>query len=267
LIEETFDADISSILTDMAEAAERSWAFVVDDGALTVRFVENGQRVADFAPEFDSRTREKLGKTYESVTVKGSNEPVSQEPYTASTSFTSLARENILPGSETVVDPATGTNFARGDDYEINYQPGEIRATSSGSLTVGSDYEINYQYQPRGTFTQPDAPADPAELVDIVPGVTSERLGEQVAFVIANEVQTPRYAADVTIPDPDPRFDPTEALPPEVLGLPESASPLEVRGEPQLTEEGLQVRFGTRPAVEESIQRLSRQLGRVSDRS
>lgn len=267
LIEETFDNDLASILTDFAEVAERSWAFVIDDGTPTVRFVENGQRVADFAPEINSRTREKLGKTYDSVTVKGSNEPVSREPYTASTTVSSLVRENILPGSETVVDPATGDNFTRGDDYEIDYQPGEIRATSSGALVAGDEYEVNYQYQPRGTFEQSNAPADPDELVELVPGVTSERLGEQVAFVIADSVQSPRYAAEVTIPDPDPRFDPTEALPPSALSLPADAGDLEVRGEPQLTEEGLAVRFGTRPAVEASVQRLSRQLSRVSDRS
>ena len=85
--------------------------------------------------------------------------------------------------------------------------------------------------------------------------------------MIADSVQSPRYAAEVTIPDPDPRFDPTEALPPSALSLPAGAGDLEVRGEPQLTEEGLAVRFGTRPAVEASIQRLSRQLSRVSDRS
>ena len=267
LIEESFDNDLTSILTDIAEPAERSWAFRYDNGTPTITFVENGQRVADFTPEVAAREREKLGKTYESVTVKGSNEPVSREPYTASTTFSSLGHDNILPGSETVVDPATGENFIRGDDYEIRYQLGEIRARSTGALTTGDSYDVSYQFQARGTHEQPNAPADPEELVEIVPGVTSERLGEQVALVIANEVDTPRYAAEVTIPDPDPRFDPTEALPPSALGLPSAAGDLEVRGEPQLTEEGLRVRFGTRPAVEESVQRLSRQLSRVSDRS
>lgn len=267
LIEETFDNNLASILSDFAEPAERSWAFRYVDGTPTVQFVENGQRVADFEPEVDSRTRKKLGKTYDSVTIKGSNEPVSREPYTASTTFKSLVRENILPGSETVVDPATGENYRRGDDYEINYQPGELRATDSGRLSVGNDFEVNYQYQARGTFEQPDAPAEPDELVEVVPGVTSERLGEQVAFVIFDDVETPRFAADVTIPDPDPRFNPTEALPPDALGLPDAAGSLEVRGEPELTERGLRVRFGTRPAVERSIQRISRQLSRVSDRS
>jgi len=40
-----------------------------------------------------------------------------------------------------------------------------------------------------------------------------------------------------------------------------------VRGDPELTERGLRVRFGTRPAVESSLQRLSRQVSRVTDRS
>jgi hypothetical protein len=266
LIEEIFDNDIGSILTAIGEPAERSWGLQTNgSGDIVVRFVQNGQFNATYAPEFSDRTREKLGKTYDSVTVKGSNEPESNIPYTASTTFESLPRDNILSGSESVYDNTQ--NYDRGDDYEINYQAGEIRATSGGDLVVGDSYRIDFRYQARGTFTPPDAPADPDELVTTVPGVTNTRLAEQVAFVLASEVDTPRYAAEVTIPDPDPRFDPTDALPPSVLGLPSGINSLEVRGQPQLTETGLRVRFGTRPPVEATQERLSTQLGRVSDRS
>ena len=266
LIEETFDTDLASVLSAIGEPAERSWGLRTDDnGDIVVRFVQNGQFDAEYTPEFSDRTREKLGKTYDSVTVKGSNEPESNIPYTASTSFEALPRENILSGSETVYDDTR--NYDRGDDYEINYQTGKIRATAGGDLVVGDAYRIDFRYQARGTFESPDAPADPDELVTTVPGVTSQRLAEQVAFVLASEVDTPRYAAEVTIPDPDPRFDPTDALPSGALGLPSGIESLEVRGDPQLTEEGLAVRFGTRPPVEATQQRISRQLGRVSDRS
>jgi hypothetical protein len=266
LIEETFDNDLASILTAIGEPAERSWGLRTDaNGDIVVRFVQNGQFDAAYTPEFSDRTREKLGKTYQSVTVKGSNEPESNIPYTASTSFEALPRENILAGSETVYDDTR--NYDRGDDYEINYQAGEIRATSGGDLVVGDAYRVDFRYQARGTFTSPDAPADPDELVTTVPGVTSTRLAEQVAFVLASDVDTPRSAAEATIPDPDPRFDPTDALPPDALGLPSGIESLEVRGDPQLTEVGLAVRFGTRPPVEATQQRISRQLGRVSDRS
>jgi hypothetical protein len=266
LIEETFDNDLASILTAIGEPAERSWGLRTDaNGDIVVRFVQNGQFDASYAPEFSDRTREKLGKTYDRVLVKGSNEPESNIPYTASTTFEALPRENILSGSETVYDDTR--NYDRGDDYEINYQTGEIRATSGGDLVVGDAYRVDFRYQARGRFESPDAPADPDELVTTVPGVTSTRLAEQVAFVLASEVDTPRYAAEVTIPDPDPRFDPTDALPPSVLGLPSGIDSLEVRGQPQLTETGLRVRFGTRPPVEATQERLSTQLGRVSDRS
>jgi hypothetical protein len=266
LIAETFDNSLASVLTSIGEPAERSWGLQTDaNGDIVVRFVQNGQFTADFTPEFSDRAREKLGKTYQRVTVKGSNEPESNVPYTASTSYTALPRNNILTGSETVYDDTR--NYDRGDDYEVRYRDGEIRATEGGDLTPGTDYRIDFRYQAQGTFTSPDAPADPNELVETVPGVTSERLAEQVAFVIASEADTPRYAAEVTIPDPDPRFDPTDALPPGALGLPSGIESLEVRGEPQLTEEGLAVRFGTRPPVEATQQRISRQLGRVSDRS
>jgi hypothetical protein len=266
LIAETFDNSLASVLTSIGEPAERSWGIQTDaNGDIVVRFVQNGQFTADFTPAFSDRTREKLGKTYQSVTVKGSHEPESNVPYTASTSFTALPRSNILTGSETVYDDTT--NYDRGDDYEMRYRDGEIRATEGGDLVAGDSYRVDFRYQAQGAFTSPDAPADPDELVETVPGVTSERLAEQVAFVIASEVNTPRYAAEVTIPDPDPRFDPTEALPPTALGLPSGIESLEVRGEPQLTEEGLAVRFGTRPPVEATQRRISRQLGRVSDRS
>ena len=266
LIDETFDNSLASILTDIAEPAERSWGLRTDaNGDIVVRFVQNGQFTADFTPEFSDRTREKLGKTYDSVTVKGSNEPESNVPYTANTSYTALPRENILTGSETVYDDQR--NYERDDDYEIRYREGEIRATEGGDLDPGTDYRIDFRYQAKGTFEAQDAPTDPDELVETVPGVTSARLAKQVAFVIQTEADTPRYTAEVTIPDPDPRFDPTEALPPSALGLPSAADNLEVRGEPQLTEEGLPVRFGTRPSVEQTQQRLSRQLSRVSDRS
>ena len=266
LIEEVYDNDLASVLTSIGEPAERSWGLTTDaNGDIVVRFVQNGQFDAAHTPDVSDRTREKLGKTYDSVLVKGSNEPESNIPYTASTSFEALPRDNILAGSETVYDDTR--NYDRGDDYEINYQAGELRATSGGDLVVGDAYRVDFRYQARGTFESPDAPADPDELVTTVPGVTSTRLAEQVAFVLASEVDTPRYAAEVVIPDPDPRFDPTDALPPGALGLPSGIDSLEVRGEPQLTETGLAVRFGTRPPVEATQQRLSRQLGRVSDRS
>lgn len=266
LIEETFDTNLASILTAIAEPAERSWGLRTDaNGDIVVRFVQNGQFDAAYTPDYSDRTREKLGKTYDAVVVKGSNEPESNIPYTASTTFEALPRENILSGSETVYDDTR--NYDRGDDYEINYQTGEIRATAGGDLVVGDAYRVDFRYQARGRFESPDAPAEPDELVETVPGVTSTRLAEQVAFVLASEVDTPRYAAEVTIPDPDPRFDPTDALPPSVLGLPSGIDSLEVRGQPQLTETGLRVRFGTRPPVEATQERLSRQLSRVSDRS
>lgn len=264
LIAETYDNSVESILTSIAEPAERSWRFAFDDGTPTVRFVQNGQFESNYSPEFEERTREKLGKTYGSVTIKGSNEPSGNLPYTASTSFEALPDENILPGSETVYDDTE--NYDRGDDYEINYQAGEIRATDGGDLVVGNDYRIDYRFRARGTYVNPDV-SDPDELVETVSGVTSPRLAEQVGFVIAEDVETPRYAAEVTIPTPDPRFDPVEALPPAALGLPDGVGALEVTGSPQITEEGLRVRFGTRSAVESSLQRLSRQVSRVSDRS
>ena len=94
-----------------------------------------------------------------------------------------------------------------------------------------------------------------------------ERAAEQVAFAVVNEFNSPRYIAEVTIPDATTGFDPIDALPASAFGLPDTAPPLEPRGEPEITERGLRVRYGTRPSVEAGLQQINRQLGRISDRS
>jgi hypothetical protein len=134
-------------------------------------------------------------------------------------------------------------------------------------MDAGQEYSINYRYKIAGTFTDPNAPADATTRVENVPGATSERAAEQAAFAVVNEFNTPRYIAEVTIPDTTTRFDPIAALSASAFGLPDTAPALEPRGEPQITERGLRVRYGTRPNVEAALQQINRQLGRVSDRS
>jgi len=166
-----------------------------------------------------------------------------------------------------VSDPDTGQNFTRDVDYEIDREAGQIRIISGGAMDAGQEYSINYRHKIAGTFTDPNAPAGATTGVENVPGATSERAAEQVAFAVVNEFNSPRYIAEVTIPDATTRFDPIAAIPASAFGLPDSAPALEPRGEPEITERGLRTRYGTRPSVEAGLQQINRQLGRISDRS
>lgn len=268
LLDRDFDASLEDVLNEIAGEYEFVWSYnIAADGTPQISFTTPGQRVADRSPEFSQRTREKRGDTFPSVTIKGSPPPVSDERFTASTSFVDLAEEDFLSGSDAVSDPDTGENFTRDVDYEIDRDAGQIRIISGGAMDAGQEYSINYRHKIAGTFTDPDAPADATTGVENVPGATSVRAAEQVAFAVVNEFNEPRYVAEVTIPDPTAVFDPVEAIPAAAFGLPDTAPDLEPRGSPEITERGLRVRFGTRPSVEAGLQQINRQLGRVSDRS
>ena len=267
LIDENFDASVESVLNDIADTADRIWSVIYREGSITIRFVEEDQFVSEFKPDITSRNATKESKTYDKVVIKGSHEPVSSEVYNADTSFTTLVRQNIKTGSEVVYDADTGENFERDDDYIIRYRSGEIRATDGGELEEGESYRIDYEYRSVGEFERPDAGDDPETLVEVIPGVTSSRLAEQIAFVIAGNLSDPRYSSQVFIPDPDPRFDPVESLPSDAFNLPESAGVLSISDDPVITPLGLQTTYGSRTSLQTQLNRLSRQVSRVSDRS
>lgn len=268
LLDRDFDAALVDVFNEIAGEYEFVWSYnIAADGTPQISWTEPGQRVADQSPELSKRVREKRGTTYPSITIKGSPQPVTDERFSASTSFVNLAEDNLLSGSDAVSDPDTGENFTRDVDYEIDRETGQIRIISAGAMDAGQEYSINYRHKIAGTFTDPNASADATTGVENVPGATSERAAEQVAFAIVNEFNSPRYIAEVTIPDATTRFDPIAAIPASAFGLPDAAPPLEPRGESEITERGLRVRYGTRPSVEAGLQQINRQLGRISDRS
>lgn len=267
LVEQRFDDDLESVLTRIGDEANRIWAYKIEDGDPTVTFIKEGQRVSDERIDLVTRSRSKRSKTYESVTVKGSNQPVSNEIFTAEDSFTPLVRQNLITGSETVYDESSGENFDRGEDYEIRYSDGEIRATVSGDLEAGETYRIDYRYEAQGTYELPGS-SDPVEdeFVAQFPGVTSSRLAEQIAFVVAGDFSDPRYTASVRIPEVPPTFDPTESLPAEQFSLPNSAGTFEPSSQPTITPIGLDITYGTRLDSEQTLSQVRNLVNRVTDR-
>jgi len=239
-----------------------------DAGDPIVTFTQPEQRVADEAPEVDEASIEKAGDVFERITVKGSPKQIDRERFTASaSSAVSLEESAIIGGSEAVTDPDTGEQFIRGSDYVLNREPGEIELTAGTDMNDGEEYAISYRSEISGTFTSPDAGPNPRELVRQVSGVTTEQQAAQAAFVLVDDLGEPRYAGDIRIPRTVSDFDPSEAIPLEGFGIPDSELPLEVASDPETTERGLRLRLGTRPTVEEALSTVRSQLDAVSKRT
>lgn len=265
LINYTNDDSVKNILTDIAEPADRVWSFRLVDGVPTLTFIKSETRVRDSVPQSAQKTVTKSGKTYDRVTVRGSNQQASGEPFVADTNAQSLVRDDILRESETVFDPNTGENFERGTDYTMSYKPGEITAVSGGNLSTGSEYRIDYRYKVEGSAGSGPGP-NVEELVRQVSGATSPRQCEQLAFILLDDLSVPRYAADLLIPFDDVAFDEAKAYPPEAFGLGDTATPLEPRGRVERTPDGLRLRLGTRDSADTAVNEIRQQVSTNTDR-
>mgnify|MGYP000624385577 CR=1 FL=1 len=268
LLDEDRDESIADLLTFLTADTRYLWSYQLDaNGTPTVVFTQPGQRVADRSPPLEEASVDKAGTTYPRVTVKGSPKRVDGEQFTASETYVDLVESDLIGGTEAVVDADTGTQFTRGADYELDREAGRIRITAESAMSAGTTYEISHQSEVAGTYTVENAPADPRELVRQISGVTTTQQAQQAAFALADELGTPRYAADIVIPEDRVDFDPTEALPLDTLSLPAAATPLEVEGEPELTPRGLAARLGSRDTIEQSLSLVREQLNAVTRRT
>lgn len=277
----TADLQQESLLLDYSETQslrdhltqiagdEFFWSYRIDGGDPTLTFIQPGARTGD-DPDLVQATVEKDLAEFHKFTVFGANKRVSDERFNASTSFVALNNDDIVPGSETVRDPDTGDNFDRGADYEVDWQPGEIKAVGSGDLTSGDEFAIDYRFEVSGSFEDPDAPADFRERDVDIPAVTSQTNAEQIAYVLVevDGFNAPRYAADVTVPPSVATFDVVEALPLDTLEqLPDDLGPLEVEEPPRVTPRGTEFVLGTRPPLEERLSELRSRVQQVARRS
>lgn len=266
LIDESFDNSLASILNQIL-GNQYGWTISIEGGTTTFTVDEPGSTTASRDPDISESKIQKRVQTYAAVTIKGSTIPVSGEQFTSSTSFENLIEDDILTGSEAVYD-ASGTQFTRGVDYAMDYQSGQIRALTGGDLTTENTFSIDYRHQIQATHTVTGATGD--TLTRTIPGVVSDRQAEQIAYVLAEvepNLSEPRFEGSIVVPRLDVTFDPLEGLELANLDLPDVATPLSIRGEPQLTPLGLNLRLGSEPRLEEALSNIREQVSRVSDRS
>ncbi len=253
------DGSAADLLTDVAG---RSFGWQVEsdrDGNLTVVFADTDAVDATEDPPVEDVSLGKNLDTFGAVTVKGSNRSFDDEGFTASETFVELNRENIVPGSETV--HKNGQTFDRGDDYEMRYLDGEIRALSDRDMDVGGTHQIDYDIEIEGTFTE-DGFAEEDTRVFRIPGLVSSLAAEQAAFVLVDEFSEPRWTGRATNPARAELFSGLESL----TGLSAEAPALAPAGEPTVSPEGFQVELGEGPDLAETTGQLREQVGSISRR-
>jgi hypothetical protein len=135
------------------------------------------------------------------VTVYGGSEAIRQESLTADHG-TAVDLENgrLEERSEYLRSATGGSEFDRGDDYEIDWQAGTLTTLSGGDISDGQALLVDYRYQPRASWTAEDAGDDPRFRRVDIPSLKSERACGLAAYRIVQEVGEPLKEATARIP-------------------------------------------------------------------
>ncbi len=221
LVNKSYDGSVLSVLNEIAEYGNFIWQLTWDsdiDG-YRVEWTQPGQRTNSLDPSVvDYTTNKRMGDMrYGTAVVKGSNRPVSGERFTSSHgSEVQLYQDDILEGSEAVLDPGDGTQYTRGDDYTMDYSTGAVAVLASGEMADATEYAIDYRYRTQGSYTSPSADSEASELVRSFAGATDDRECGQIALNIIKNIQGPVWEVSLQI----------DSLPPGQLLVDEIAWPI-----------------------------------------
>ncbi len=215
------------------------------------RTAEADETVVDFEIEedFESQVRRAV--------VFGRSQTETGKSFTASHgTAVDLPDAWLQPGRETVVDPSDGTEFVRGDDYEMGYQDGTITTLSTGAMTDGADYEIDYEARTRGVYESPDYSGDPVEtLTETIPAVVTQSAAEQVAFRIVREASDVRTTATIDIQSSARDWSLVDAV--DFAGVPMDGEEIyDVDGTPS----GMRIQAANRDPVSETVGQIRSRL-------
>jgi hypothetical protein len=243
------------------------WEVQRNNGTTSIEATEPDEgRVADGTPAVTDLSVNKRQEIIHRVIIKGSNRQTTSEPFTITETFEPLNNDAIVPNSESVYDPDTGTEYDRDDDYEISWRDGEIRLSSGSSISSGTALEIDYASEIEGRAEVDNVPADPNEAVETFSSLNSVRACEQVAQTLLNDFSVPRWEAQAVIPPQTRLFSGIAAINFELADrLPDDALPLSPRTI-QRTPAGLQLQLGDIDTFSSRASELRNQVNAVARR-
>jgi len=163
---------------------------------------------------------------------------------------------NLIEGTVTVSDPATGEDYRKPLDYHVDHADGTIIPTTAGDIDDGENLEISYQWQPEGRYEDPTFTGDPRDdATRTIQSLTTPGACEQAARRLVQAQSDATLRARIDLSALDPRLSTLRALSPP--GLPEGADALPV-DEIEHFGTSVFVRLGGDGSVDETIDRIRR---------
>jgi len=269
LLNQDYDGRAMDVVQEIADYGDFLFEFRLANGTPSVEMTTPGQRTTDDVPELSSYEYTKsVEDQVERAVIKGGRQQVRQEMFTADHgTAVSLENGNIDHGTESVYDPSTGDEFAEGADYKLNTgvetDTGSIKTLSGGEMSDGTDYAIDYNYHQEGTWTDPDAGADPTPLVETIPSITSERGCVQAATLIGRQADEPLKKARVTVPTADVGFRVVDAQ--QFASLPSDIC-WEI-SDITTTPRDTAYQLGSRKAIGDVVNQIERRLSAAASRT
>lgn len=262
LVDQSYDDNIVNILNDIADIGNFIWEVSRDDTGVSIEWTTPGQRTADIEPSVEwFNTKRTVEERFYKALVKGASKFRSEEQFTSNHGVAvALDNGQIVPGSEAVYD-GSGTQYDNGTDYTLNNTAGEITVLSGGSMADSTQFFIDYRYRVSDTYTSPNAPSSPRELVIDAPVAATIRECGQIAINVIKQVQDPLLEVTVEVSD----LDPTQSLVDSIV-----VGDVAMGGDRAEIERlehspgGVSLTLGSRMKTEEVVQRVIRRLRQAS---
>ncbi|WP_135806631.1 hypothetical protein [Halorussus marinus] len=266
LTQQTYDGALVDVLNQIADYGDFIWEFRRESrDEWSLEWTKPGQRTADIDDDIaDYQVEKTTERRYDRAIIKGANQPVRGERFTAvEGSWVDLNQSSLVSATETVRDPSSGETFELNRDFDLDRQEGRIRVRPGGAMADGSVYEIDYEFKTRGSYTAEDADDDPDEMVRTISSITSNRGCEQAALYLIRNIKDPLWEAEVTVSTADAGRSLVDDL--ALEGLPTRGERMEIQ-EIQQTPQEVVLRLGSRQSVGEVVNDIQSWISTVSER-
>lgn len=268
LLGESFDANLQTILGEIADLSRSVWAVEADGTTLSLEWTRPGERSPSGELSASAVDLDRITQRVEAATVIGGRVRRQTEITALVGSSVPLPNQRLIPGTEQVRPADGGAGFAADfdqlSDYELEYQAGTLTATPDGDITNGETLTVQYAFRPEGRFESSQFSGDQRfdEAID-VSTATTEQQAREAAQRIVTESADSRIEASVALGGLDPTTSVVSELSVDALADVDAA--FRVTGL-TATPGNPTVRLGTNRPLDEIVEQVERDLADVRRR-
>ena len=263
----SFDDTLLNILKDLADIANAVFEVRTNNGEIEVVWTQLGQRTSNVDPDVvDYEVERQTEDLIDRAIVYGGAQRLTRQSVTVQhDTWVDLPFEDsrLVDGKEVIYDG--GTEFERGQDYEIRYTDTDgipkIKALSGGSMTDGQTVDIDADVKPRGEF-QRGTEDDPRTRVVDMPELATKQMCDQVAVSLVEETEDAVAEVRATVPHDAIEWSVVEAIDPDSLP---GSGPYQTRNVTN-TEQETVIEFASRLSLDEIINVIGKRTRRNSQR-